>query len=92
VVVQNEVFNRSRLSTVVVCTLTSSLKRAQVPGNVLLEEGEANLPKPSVVIVSQLFTVDREDLVERIGTLSAERVRQILDGIYLLLEPQDIEE
>jgi mRNA interferase MazF len=92
VVVQNEVFNRSRLSTVVVCTLTSSLKRAQVPGNVLLEKGEANLPKPSVVIVSQLFTMDREDLVERIGTLSAERVRQILDGIYLLLEPQDIEE
>lgn len=92
VVVQNEVFNRSRLSTVVVCTLTSNLKRAQVPGNVLLEEGEANLPKPSVAIVSQLFTIDREDLVERIGTLSVERVRQILDGIYLLLEPQDIEE
>jgi mRNA interferase MazF len=91
VVIQNDVFNRSRLGTVVVCTLTSSLKRAQVPGNVLLDEGEANLPKRSVVVVSQLFTVDKEDLTERIGSLSAERVRQILQGIFLLLEPRDLE-
>jgi mRNA interferase MazF len=92
VVIQNDVFNRSRLGTVVVCTLTSNLKRAQVPGNVLLEEGEANLPKQSVAVVSQLFTVDKEDLMERIGCLSAERVRQILQGIFLLLEPRDLEE
>ncbi len=92
VVVQNDVFNRSRLSTALVCTITSNLKRAQVPGNVLLEEGEANLPKSSVVVVSQLFTVDRDDLVERIGTLSPARVWQVLEGIYLLLEPRDVEE
>ncbi len=92
VVVQNDVFNRSRLDTVAVCTVTSNLKRARVPGNVLLEAGEANLPKPSVVVVSQLFTVDKEELVERIGTLSAERLRQVLEGIYLLLEPRDVEE
>jgi len=92
VVVQNDVFNRSRLGTVVVCTLTSNLKRAQVPGNVLLEEGEANLPKRSVVVVSQLFTVDKEELVEKVGSLSPERVRQVLEGIFLLLEPHDLEE
>jgi mRNA interferase MazF len=92
VVIQNDVFNRSRLSTVAVCTVTSNLKRAQVPGNVLLDAGEANLPKPSVVVVSQLFTVDKDELVERIGTLSPERLRHVLDGIYLLLEPRDIEE
>ncbi|HEX5716681.1 MAG TPA: type II toxin-antitoxin system PemK/MazF family toxin [Thermoanaerobaculia bacterium] len=92
VVVQNDVFNESRLRTVVVCTLTSNLGRARVPGNVLLDEGEANLPKSSVVVVSQLYTVDRDDLVERIGTLGPDRVRQILEGLYLLLEPREVEE
>jgi mRNA interferase MazF len=90
VVIQNDVYNRSRLQTVVVCGLTSNLKRAEIPGNVLLDEGEANLPKRSVINVSQVYTVDKEDLVERIGTLSAERVQQVLDGVYLLLEPRDL--
>lgn len=89
VVIQNNVFNRSRINTVVVCALTSNLKRAQAPGNVLLEKGEANLPKQSVVNVSQLSTVDKRDLEEKIGTLSPQRVRQILDGIRLLTEPRD---
>jgi mRNA interferase MazF len=92
VVIQNNVFNRSRINTVVVCVLTSNLKRAQAPGNVLLEKGEVNLPQQSVVNVSQIFTVDKRDLVEKIGTLSRQRVRQILDGIRLLTEPRDIVE
>ncbi len=71
----------------VVCAPTSNLKRAQAPGNVLLDQGEANLSKPSVVNISQVFTVDRSQLDEKIGTLSPQRVRQILDGLYLLLEP-----
>jgi mRNA interferase MazF len=91
VVIQNDVFNQSRLDTVVVCTLTSNLNRPRVPGNVLLDEGEANLPKRSVVVVSQLFTVDKEDLTERIGSLSSDRIRQILEGIFLLLEPRDLD-
>jgi len=92
VVIQNNVFNRSRINTVVVCVLTSNLKRAQAPGNVLLEKGEVNLPQQSVVNVSQIFTVDKRDLVEKIGTLSRQRVRQILDGLRLLTEPRDIDE
>ena len=83
------VFNRSRINTVAVCALTSNLKRARAPGNVLLEKGEADLPKQSVVNVSQIFTVDERDLVEKIGTLSRQRVRQILAGIRLLIEPRD---
>jgi mRNA interferase MazF len=59
---------------------------------VLLELGEANLPKQSVVNVSQLYTVDRDDLIEKIGTLSPERVQEILDGLYLLLEPREVPE
>lgn len=61
-VIQNNVFNRSRIKTVVVCALTSNLRRAEAPGNVLLEVGEGNLPKQSVVNVSQIFTVDKSQL------------------------------
>lgn len=90
VVLQNNLFNRSRINTVVVCALTSNLKRAKAPGNVLLSRGEANLPRPSVVNISQVVTVDKEDLCEKIGTLSPTRFREILNGIQLLMEPRDI--
>jgi mRNA interferase MazF len=89
-VVQNNLFNRSRINTVVVCALTSNLKRATAPGNVLLERGEANLPRRSVVNVSLLVAVDKADLSEQIGTLSPRRVREILDGIRLVLEPREV--
>lgn len=89
VVIQNNLFNRSRINTVVVCALTSNLKRALAPGNVLLDPGEANLPKQSVVNVSQIFTVDKTQIGEKIGTLSDKRVREIIDGIRLLIEPRE---
>lgn len=92
VVIQNNVFNRSRINTVVVCALTSNLRRAKAPGNVLLEKGEASLPKQGVVNVSQIFTIDKGDLGEKIGTIPRQRVRQILDGIRLVLEPRDLDE
>jgi mRNA interferase MazF len=81
VVVQDDVFNHSRISTVVVCALTSNLNRANEPGNVLLEVGEGNLPKQSVVVVSQVSSVDKARLGERIGALSDARVEQILAGM-----------
>ena len=90
VVVQNDVFNGSRIHTVVVCALTSNLQRAEAPGNVLLTPGEANLSKQSVVNVSQIFTVDKRQLEEKIGSLSTLRVREILDGIRLVLEPRSL--
>ena len=73
-----------------VCTLTSNLKRGLAPGNVTLRKGEAKLPKASVVNVSQIFTVNKADLVEKIGTLSRERVFEILAGIRLLTEPREV--
>lgn len=91
VVIQNNLFNRSQIRTVVVLALTSSLKRADAPGNVRLEKGEANLPKPSVVNISQVFTVDKAQLDEYIGTLPAKRVREILNGIKLVIEPRETE-
>lgn len=81
VVVQDDIFNHSRISTVVVCALTSNLHRANEPGNVLLEPEEGNLLRQSVVIVSQISSVAKEDLGQWIGTLSQERIEQILDGL-----------
>ncbi len=90
VVIQNNVFNKSRISTVVVCSLTSNLQRAESPGNVLLKKGEGNLAKASVVNITQVFTVDKRDLTEKIGSLSAARLAQVLEGIGLLITPMDV--
>jgi mRNA interferase MazF len=90
VVVQNDVFNASRIQTTVLCSLTSNLARAKAPGNVLLREGEANLPRPSVVNVSQIVTVDKSVLTEKIGTLSRQRILEIVAGLRLVLEPREL--
>jgi len=73
---------------VVVCLITSNLKRAKAPGNVLLKKGEGNLKKDSVVNVSQIITVDKSDLARKIGSLSHRRLTQIINGIKLLIEPR----
>ena len=92
VVIQNNLFNRSLINTVVVCALTSNLKRANAPGNVLLNKGEANLPKKSVINISQIFTVNKSDLSEKIGSLTRERFSQVYEGIKLLAEPREVDE
>lgn len=89
VVVQNNLFNRSQIRTVVVCPLTTNLKRANAPGNVLLDTKESNLSKQSVVNVSQVFTVDKSQLDEYVGSLSPQRITEILNGIKLVLDPRE---
>jgi mRNA interferase MazF len=69
VVVQNNLLNMSNINTTVVSLITSNLKLAQVPGNVSLTKGTANLPKASVVVVSQIAPVDKHRLLKKIGTL-----------------------
>ena len=90
IVIQNNIFNSSSINTVVVCALTSNLKRGMSPGNVTLKKGEANLPKKSVVNITQIYTVNKADLSEKIGTVSQERMKEILQGINLLLEPREL--
>lgn len=90
-VIQNNLFNQSQINTVVVCTLTSNLKRGNAPGNVTLKKGEANIPKKSVVNVSQIFTVNKSDLTEKIGTVSKQRIEEVLQGLNLLFEPREVE-
>ncbi|MBK7071236.1 MAG: type II toxin-antitoxin system PemK/MazF family toxin [Myxococcales bacterium] len=81
VVVQDDVFNHARVTTVIVCALTSNLHRAGEPGNVLLAPGEGDLPTQSVVVVSQVSSIPKARLGARIGALSAACVDQIVAGL-----------
>jgi mRNA interferase MazF len=87
VIVQNDAFNASRISTVVVAAVTSNLTLGQAFGNVSLRKGEAGLKRKSVVNISQLITVDRTMLRGRIGKMSRRRLGEVLQGIYGLLRP-----
>ena len=69
---------------VTVCALTTNLKRAKDPGNVLLDKNEAGLPKQSVIVASQVSVVDVKQLGEFIGTLTEQRIQQVLAGIRFL--------
>ena len=89
VVVQNNATNSTGIGTILVCAITSNTRRLDVPGNVSLGAGEAHLPRPSVVLVSQILNFDRRDVIGLLGSLSARRVRQVLAGIYGLLEPRE---
>ena len=84
VVIQDDVINHSRIKTVVVCALSTNLTRANTPGNVLLDMGEANLPKQSIVIVSQVTSVDKTQLGDYIGSLSHQRIHQIFAGMRFI--------
>jgi len=86
VVVQSDVFNRSRIATTVVCLITSNMSRAEAPGNIALRKGEAGLTKASVVNVSQIFTIDKSELTERLGKLPAATVDAIRSGLQLLFD------
>ncbi len=70
VVIQNDLLNRSGIRTTIVTAITSNLKLSRVPGNILLKKGTANLPKASVIVVSQMATIYKSRLIEKIGTLN----------------------
>ena len=90
IVIQNNLFNSSKINTVVMCSLTSNLKRGLSPGNVVLKKGEADLPQKSVVNITQIYTVNKNDLCEKIGKVNSERIKEIISGIQLLIEPRVI--
>ena len=85
VVIQSNPFNQSRIATVVVAIVTSNLALADAPGNVRVGKSDSGLPKPSVVNVSQLVTLDRELLTERVRGLPADAIRRIDEGLRLAL-------
>lgn len=85
VVVQGDSLNRSRIATAVCVPLTSNLKWADAPGNVLLPARASGLPRDSVANASQLLALDRAALTERVGKLGPKRLAQLLSGIDVIL-------
>jgi mRNA interferase MazF len=85
VVVQGDPLNRSRIATVVCVPLTSNLRWTDAPGNVLLKARITSLAKDSVANVSQLVTLDKSFLTERVGKLPAAKLELVLSGIDVVL-------
>jgi mRNA interferase MazF len=84
-VVQDDIFTQSRISTVIVVIITSNMALAEAPGNVFLPCSVTSLPKDSVANVSQVFTVDKIFLVERIGMLPEHLQEKVDDGLRTIL-------
>lgn len=83
--VQSDAFNRSRLRTTIAVVLTSNVRLVDAPGNVLVPARASGLPRDSVANVSQIITVDRSALTERVGRLPSSMVEQVADGLGLTL-------
>lgn len=84
-IVQSNEFNRSRISTIVVATISSNLRLAAAPGNVALSKKGAGLDRESVVNVSQLVTLERTFLTEKVGKLATHKMQEVAEGISLVL-------
>ena len=85
VVIQNDLLNMSNIQTTVVVLVTSNKKLAAVPANVGLRKGTGNIPKTSVVVVTQMATVDKTRLLEKIGTLDKSTTKEILKGCRMVI-------
>jgi mRNA interferase MazF len=85
-VIQSKAFNRSRIQTVIIAVLTSNLTLAYAPGNVEVGPRESGLPKPSIINVSQLFTIDKGSLRSRTGRLRAATMDAVSEGLRIALE------
>ncbi len=84
-IVQQDDFNQSRISTVIAVTLTSNLRLTEAPGNVLLKKRWSKLPKDSVANISQLITLDKSSLTECIASLPKLTMSEIDNGLRLIL-------
>lgn len=84
-IIQSDDFNRSRISTVIAAVITSNLRLAQAPGNIVLPKKTSGLPKKSVVNVSQVITIDKAFLKEKAGDLPSEIMQNVDYGIRLVL-------
>jgi mRNA interferase MazF len=85
-VIQCDALNESKLNTVIMLAITSNLNFSELPGNVLLAKGEANMPKRCVINATQLKSVDKSSLVEKIGSLSYEKMDEVVSGLKLVMD------
>jgi mRNA interferase MazF len=84
-VIQSDVLNDSKISTVIMVAITSTLKFGELPGNVVLNKGEANLPRKCAVNVTQIKSVDKRSIKEKIGTVPKKRLLEIESGLKLVM-------
>jgi len=84
-IIQSDDFNRSRINTVIAVVITSNTRLAEAPGNVFLPQHVAGLPKDSVANISQVITLDKSFLTERVGLLSPEFIHRVEAGLRLIL-------
>ena len=87
VVIQHDRYNRSAISTTIIAAITSNLRLSAMAGNVRLAKGEAGLSRPSVINVSQVATIDKARLTERIGALSVRKRSELIDSLGLVMGP-----
>ena len=85
IIIQSEGFNRTNLNTSIVATISTNLELAEMRGNVLLKKHQSELPKDSVVNVTQIFTLDKTLLFEYFSTISERKMEQIDNGLRLVL-------
>lgn len=84
-IVQNDSFNESNINTIVVVPLTTNMNLAEAPANVMLTRKDTNLPKDSVVNVSQIVTLDRERFISKVSELKSKSMKKIEEGIRIVL-------
>jgi len=84
-VIQNDILNDSNLNTVIMLAITSTMKLGELPGNIVLKKGAANLPKKCVVNVTQIKSVDKKSIKEKIGTLPKKRLDEVHEGLKLVM-------
>jgi mRNA interferase MazF len=84
-VLQSDAFNKSKIRTIIAAVITSNLRLAQAPGNVLLKKEDSGLPKDSVINVSQIVTLDKDDLTDAIGTIGNRLIKKVEKGLKLVL-------
>jgi mRNA interferase MazF len=85
-VIQSDALNESKLNTVVMLAITSTLKFGELPGNVTLRKGEANMPRKCVINATQIKSVDKMSLLEKIGTLSNQKLEEVVQGVKLVMD------
>jgi mRNA interferase MazF len=83
--IQNDILNDSNLNTVIMLAITSTMKFGELPGNVVLKKGEANVPKKCVINVTQIKSVDKKSIKEKIGTLPQKRIDEVHEGLKLVM-------
>ena len=85
-VIQSNDFNKSKINTVIAAVITSNIRLSAAPGNILLSPKKSNLPKESVINVSQLITIDKSFLTGKIHTLPRSIMEKVEDGVRLILK------